>query len=143
MMHYSELALEIATKAHEGQVDKAGEEYIKHPIAVASMVNGDIVKAVALLHDIVEDTDVTFDTLEAEGFSSEVVNAVDAITKRDGEGYGNYLQRVANNPIAAQVKQADLKHNSQLSRFKNPSRKDEKRCKKYIERIEMLKSILR
>ncbi len=78
-------AIEIATQAHQGQVDKAGKPYIAHPLAVMGLVEGESGKILAVLYDVVEDTPITLTDLVAEGFSPECVAAVDAITKRDGE----------------------------------------------------------
>lgn len=137
-MSYSKLAYEIAKRAHEGQKDKAGVDYIHHPEKVANMVESDTEKSVAYLHDVVEDTFVTLKMLEVEGFPSEVIKAIDAITKRKDELYDDYLQRVSKNPIALKVKIADMKHNSDVSRHKQPSSKDWERAAKYRSKIEML-----
>jgi molybdopterin-guanine dinucleotide biosynthesis protein len=146
-----ELALNIAKKAHKGQVDKAGEDYIHHPLAVAENFvnmnqnqngnqneNDDFYYITAVLHDVVEDTDMTFDDLRAYGFSEEVIAAVDAITKRKGEKYDDYLDRVKSNTIARTVKIADLTHNSQLSRLKEVTQKDYERLEKYKKALEFL-----
>lgn len=140
-MLYSELAYEIAKKAHKDQKDKAGVAYIHHSETVASMMRTDIEKAVAYLHDVIEDTNITLDVLQKQGFSKDILNAVDAITKRKGEDYSDYLERVASNKIAKVVKLADMKHNSDLSRFENPSAVDIKRSEKYKLSIEKLHKI--
>ena len=106
----------ICTERHAGQVDKAGEPYYLHPFAVAEAVDGEYAKTVAYLHDIVEDTDATFEWLASQGFPVEVVEAVDAITRREGETYGDYIARVGRNRLARAVKIADLKHNLDPSR---------------------------
>ena len=98
-----QLANEIAAKAHAGQVDKAGKAYIHHPLAVASFVETNDEKTVALLHDVVEDTPVTLSDLCDAGFSEAVVHAVDCVTKRDGEPLRDYLCRVKSNPLATAV----------------------------------------
>jgi (p)ppGpp synthase/HD superfamily hydrolase len=131
MKRLESLAKQIATKAHQGQLDKADQPYITHPEFVASQVTGDEAKAVAWLHDVVEDTSVTFDDLRAEGLSEQVVEAVNAITKRDSESYEIYLQRVAANPLAKTVKLADLKHNLDTSRLKVITAKTRERLEKY------------
>ena len=123
-MTFLEKAIEISTKAHKGQKDKAGKDYINHPMTVAAMVNEDNEKIVAYLHDVVEDTNVTLADLKEVGFDNDVIEAIDAITKRDGENYDDYIYRVSNNKIAKQVKMADMTHNSDISRFDNPSQKD-------------------
>ncbi|MEG1506685.1 MAG: GTP pyrophosphokinase [Erysipelotrichaceae bacterium] len=140
-MLYSELAYEIAKQAHMGQKDKAGVDYIHHPETVASMMETDIEKSVAYLHDVVEDTTITLEMLKAKGFSNEVINAVNAITKRAGEEYNEYLHRVAENPIAFKVKLADMKHNSNLNRFENPTSENVEKAKSYKRKIQDLKKI--
>lgn len=104
-------AFEIAFKAHWGQKDKSGQPYIAHVVRVASRVAPEDAQIVALLHDVVEDTAVTLDTLRSE-FGPMIAQAVDAITKRDGEDQDTYLDRVAANPLAKAVKIADLGDNS-------------------------------
>jgi (p)ppGpp synthase/HD superfamily hydrolase len=132
------IAKRIATHAHQGQVDKAGQLYISHPEFVASQVTGDEAKAVAWLHDVVEDTAVTFDDLRAEGLSEQVIEAVAAITKRDSENYETYLERVTANPLAKAVKLADLKHNLDTSRLKVMDDKVKARLEKYKRAFEFL-----
>ena len=124
-------ALAIASKAHDGQIDKGGQPYINHPIAVAELVESPTEKIVALLHDVCEDTDVTIDDLRAAGFSDNVLDAVQAITKINGESYEEYMDRVAKNPVATAVKIADMMHNSDLSRIPTPSPKDFERVERY------------
>jgi (p)ppGpp synthase/HD superfamily hydrolase len=125
------IAKQIAIKAHQGQVDKADQPYITHPEFVASQVTGDEAKAIAWLHDVVEDTSVTFDDLRAVGLSEIVIAGVDAITKRDNEDYETYLERVAANPLAKAVKLADLTHNMDTSRLKEITDKTRVRLEKY------------
>ena len=110
------LAYNIASKAHKGQKDKGGEDYFKHPLAVSNKLSGEKDKIVALLHDVIEDTDVTVNDLKKAGFSDEVVLAVSVITKKADEDYEEYLNRVKQNPIALRVKIADMEHNSDISR---------------------------
>lgn len=115
--HDLEKALAIASFAHAGVWDKNSVPYILHPLTVMSFVSGDDEKIVAVLHDVVEDTDLTLDDLKEFGFDDVIVDAVDAVTKRKGEDYFDYIARVKENPIAIEVKLADLKHNSDPSRF--------------------------
>ena len=136
------LAYNIASKAHKGQKDKGGEDYFKHPLAVSNKLSGKKEKIVALLHDVIEDTDVTVNDLKEAGFSDEVVLAVSAITKKAGEDYEEYLNRVKQNPIALRVKIADMEHNSDISRIKNPKEKDLKRLEKYKIRLKELRETL-
>ena len=136
----SEKAYEIAKKAHLGQVDKAGEDYIKHPEKVASFVKTDEEKAVAYLHDVIEDTELTLEDLSEYGFSKEVIEAVDIITKKRGEDYQSYLNSVKENKLARAVKLADLRHNSDLTRLIKVTEKDIKRKEKYQKAIDFLNS---
>jgi HD domain len=109
----------LAGRAHAGQVDCAGRPYIDHPRAVAALVaeHGDDARIVALLHDVVEDTDTTLDDLRARGYSGRVVAAVEALTRRPGEAYDTYLRRAAADPLARLVKLADNAHNSDPGRL--------------------------
>lgn len=131
-------ALAIAEDAHKGQVDKAGVDYIQHPLFVASLVEGELAKTVALLHDVVEDSDWTLEDLRKEGLPEEVVQAVGILTKKRNENYEEYILRVKQNPLARQVKLADLKHNSDLSRLANVTDRDRKRVAKYQKAIAFL-----
>ena len=130
-MNDVEKALNIARKAHEGQLDKAGCEYINHPIHVADSVNTEEEKIVAYLHDVVEDTSVTIEDLANEGFSETIIQAINTITKKKHESYENYIKRVAKNPLARKVKIADLRHNTDLTRLKKITEKDITRVEKY------------
>ena len=136
----SEKAYEIAKRAHLGQVDKAGEDYIKHPEKVASFVKTDEEKAVAYLHDVIEDTELTLEDLYEYGFSKEILEAVDIITKKRGEDYQSYLNSVKKNKLARAVKLADLRHNSDLTRLTEVTEKDIKRKEKYQKAIDFLNS---
>lgn len=128
----------VAYKAHKGQKDKGGRAYIFHPVTVAFHVKGHKQKVVALLHDVIEDTNVTYANLIDCGFSDDVVQAVKAITKIDGEPYENYLSRVCQNEIAKDVKLADLRHNCDLSRLKTVTDRDKERVTKYKKAIAYL-----
>ena len=136
----SEKAYEIAKRAHLGQVDKAGEDYIKHPEKVASFVETDEEKAVAYLHDVIEDTELTLEDLHEYEFSKEVIEAVDIITKKKGEDYRSYLNSVKKNKLARAVKLADLRHNSDLTRLTKVTEKDVERKEKYQKAIDFLNS---
>ena len=136
----SEKAYEIAKRAHLGQVDKAGEDYIKHPQKVASFVKSDEEKAVAYLHDVIEDTELTLEDLHEYEFSKEVIEAVDIITKKKGEDYQSYLNSVKKNKLARAVKLADLRHNSDLTRLTKVTEKDIERKEKYQRAIDFLNS---
>jgi (p)ppGpp synthase/HD superfamily hydrolase len=111
-----EKALQIAAKAHEGQVDKEGLPYILHPLRVMAGVQGTEAQIVALFHDVIEDTPVTADDLRREGFSEAIVASVLCVTHRKDESYADYVVRCKGNEVARRVKLADLEDNSRLSR---------------------------
>jgi (p)ppGpp synthase/HD superfamily hydrolase len=135
-----ERAIAIAAKAHEGQVDKAGAPYILHPLRVMLHVATIEERIAAVLHDVVEDTEVTLEVLRKEGFSEEVVNAIDSLTRRPEEDYDAFVARAASNPIGRQVKLADMEDNSDLSRIPVPSAKDYARAAKYRRAIDQIKA---
>ena len=137
-MELIERARVIAVAAHAGQMDKAGKPYIEHPLAVAEKLRGEREKIVALLHDVVEDSPVTLEDIRQAGFGEEVVAALECITKRAGEAYGEYLARVMSNPIARSVKLADLAHNMDLSRFETMTERDWQRHRKYEHAVAVL-----
>ena len=131
IMNTLEKAIELAARAHAGQVDKAGEPYILHPLRLMLSVTGENERITAVLHDIVEDTTTTLADLRALGFPEDVVTAVDALTKRKGETRLEAAARAAANSIARAVKLADVTHNMDLSRIPSPTPKDLDRMKQY------------
>lgn len=131
--------MKLAYRAHHGQTDKSGVPYIYHPIHLAEQMKDELTTVVALLHDVVEDTDYTLDDLRAEGFSDEAIEAIAILTRKDGEDYMNYVGKIAQNNISALVKIADLEHNSDLSRLDGASAKDLERAEKYKKAIEILR----
>ena len=133
-----EKAIIIAVSAHQGQVDKGGNPYILHPLAVMLSLEDEIERICAVLHDVIEDTDITLEYLKNEGFSNEVLTALDALSRRKDESYDEFIDRIINNKIACHVKLADLKHNMDLSRIKQPSQKDYDRIKKYQKAVKAL-----
>jgi len=133
-------AYSLAKAAHAGQVDKSGVDYIEHPVTVASLVETETQKAVALLHDILEDTDVTADELRSL-FGDEITNAVVTLTRPKGMPYMDYIARIAKNPLAKAVKMADLKHNMNLGRLNEVTERDLERVRnKYEPAMEYLKN---
>jgi (p)ppGpp synthase/HD superfamily hydrolase len=110
-------AIQVARRAHEGQLDKSGRPYIAHPLRVMGKVRSEHERMTAVLHDVVEDTPVTLADLKAAGCPEEVVAAVAAISKRPGEDQAEYLARVASNPIARTVKRADIADNMSPDRL--------------------------
>lgn len=132
-------AIEIATEAHKGQFDKAGNEYIDHPLRVMEMGKTEDEKIVGMLHDVIEDTDWTFEALEAEGFSKEVIDALRCVTKvSEKENYDDFIDRVRKNPLAVAVKINDLTDNMDIRRLPYLSDKDIKRLKKYLKAYKRL-----
>ena len=132
-------AIEIATEAHKGQYDKAGNDYIGHPLRVMDMGRSEEEKIVGVLHDVVEDTEWTFAQLAAEGFSQEVIDALQCVTKlSENENYDDFIERVKKNPLAAAVKINDLSDNMDIRRLPYLSDKDVKRLKKYLKAYKKL-----
>lgn len=131
-------ALEIAREAHKNQTDKAGVDYIQHPIFVASLMDTEEEKATALLHDVIEDSRFTLSDLLNRGIPEKVIQAVSILTKSEHMSYQQYLERVEKNELSRKVKLADLKHNSDLGRLKEPSQVDLERVNKYKAAIEYL-----
>ena len=151
-MIYTELtirAMKIAYRAHEGQVDKIGVPYIYHPVHLAEQMTTEDTCVAALLHDVVEDSDCSLDDLKAQGFTDAQIEAVRLLTHEIKEGldykgreqeYLDYVRRLKSNPIARIVTLADLTHNMDPNRIKNPTEWDEKRMKKYKKAYEILKA---
>lgn len=135
-------AIEIATIAHENQVDKGGNPYILHPLRVMMNCESENAKICAVLHDVVEDTSITFGDLKEYGFNDEIITALDCLTKRKGEPYEEFINRVLQNEVACYVKLADLIDNMDLTRIKNPTEKDELRNKKYQLAVDKIKNAL-
>ena len=134
-----ERAIEIATQAHEGQVDKAGNAYIGHPLRVMEMGRTIEEKIAGVLHDIVEDSPWTFEMLEAEGFAPEIIAALKCVTKiSENEDYDDFIERVKKNPLAVAVKINDLTDNMDIRRLPYLSDKDVKRLKKYLKAYKKL-----
>ncbi len=134
-----ERAIQIATEAHKGQLDKAGRDYIGHPLRVMEMGKTEDEKIVGVLHDVIEDTDWTFEMLEAEGFSREVIEALKCVTKlSENENYDDFIERVKKNPLAVAVKINDLTDNMDIRRLPYLSDKDVKRLKKYLKAYKKL-----
>ena len=123
----------IAISAHEGQVDKAGKPYIEHPMRVMNMGKTVEEKIAGVLHDVVEDSDWTFEMLEKEGIPKDVMNALRCVTKlSEDEDYYHFIERVKTNPLAVKVKLNDLKDNMDITRLGEVAEKDLGRLNKYI-----------
>jgi (p)ppGpp synthase/HD superfamily hydrolase len=140
-----EKALQIAARAHEGQVDKHGQPYILHPLRVMSAMECEEARIVAILHDVIEDTSVTAEDLRREGFGEAVLEALDHLTHRQGEPYAEYVIRCKGHESARRVKLADLEDNSRLSRtILRPDRiePDIERVRKYLLAYKFLTDLL-
>lgn len=135
-----ERAIALAASAHAGQVDKGGAPYILHPLKVMLRMTTLEERIVAVLHDVVEDCGISLDDLRKEGFSEEVLSAIESVTKVPGESYEDFVERAAQNPIGRVVKLADLEENSDLSRIASPSWEDLERIEKYRRAIGRLRT---
>ena len=138
-----ERAIEIARKAHDGQFDKAGMDYINHPLRVMEKGLTENEKIVGVLHDVVEDSDWTFEMLMAEGFSDDVIDALKCVTKLSkDEAYDEFIKRVMRNELAMRVKVKDLEDNLDLSRITDVTQIDIERGAKYYAAHDKLTTIL-
>lgn len=133
-------AEQIARKAHAQQFDKGGKDYINHPLAVAAQLENPEEKIVALLHDIIEDTDVTPEDLRKAGLKEYLIEAVLIMTKTRDCSYDEYLKEVRHYEFTRPVKIADIRHNMDLSRIQNPSQTDFDRVEKYKKALDFLTS---
>lgn len=133
-MLYTELikkAMRIAFDAHKEQTDKTGMPYIFHPIHLAEQMDTEIEICVALLHDVAEDTDISFDDLQTEGFPDKIINTLMLLTHDKDVNYFEYIEKMKSNPIAVKVKLADLRHNGDASRLETVDDEMERRLDKY------------
>ena len=133
-------AMKFCFKAHKDQVDKSGMPYVFHPFHVAEQMTDEATTIVALLHDVVEDTDYTLEDIAAEGFGKEILEAVALMTHEDGVPYLDYVAKLKDNPIARTVKLADLAHNSDLSRIGEIDEETKQRLEKYKKARAILES---
>ncbi len=125
--------LVLATNAHSNQYDRGGNPYILHPLKVMHYLRSDDeeLQCIALGHDIIEDTSVTYSQLKEEGFTDRIINGIRCLTKLPGETYDEYKLQVMSNQDAIKVKMADLRHNSDIRRLKGVTEKDIARVAKY------------
>jgi len=136
-----EQAIALAVEKHRGQVDKYGQPYILHPLRVMFKMESEPAMIAAILHDVVEDTDVTFADLRRMGYSEEIITALDGVTRRDDETYAQFVARSAKHPIARRVKQADLEDNMDIRRLASElTGKDFERLKRYRRAWEQLQT---
>lgn len=140
--HCIEKALSIALEAHGGQTDKFGQPYVLHPLRLMHRFRDPELQTIAILHDVVEDSDWTLDQLRSEGFTERIVHAVDALTRREDESYESLINRAAGNPIARQVKLADLEDNMDIRRMNSIGEADRERLNRYRRAYEQLQSTL-
>ena len=131
-------ALKLCFEAHKAQLDKSGMPYVFHPFHLAEQMKDETTTVVALLHDVIEDTDYTFNDLIAMGFDGAIIDAIELMTHEEGVPYMDYVEKIKPNPIARVVKLADLRHNSDLSRLDAPTEKDKMRVEKYRKAIVLL-----
>ena len=140
-MIYTDLtkkALKLCFDAHKNQVDKTGAPYVFHPFHLAEQMTDEISTICALLHDVVEDTEYTFDDIRKMGFPQEVIDILVLLTHIDGVPYMEYVEKISVNSIAKQVKLADLRHNSDLTRLNIVDEKALERAEKYQKAITFL-----
>ncbi len=133
------LAYDICLEAHRGQVDKAGMPYHLHPERVAARCSTDVETIVALLHDTIEDTDITPEYLINRGFPQEIIDAILSVTRRDGESYEEFVTRAKQNPIGRMVKIHDLEDNMDIRRLDTLSDESVNRLRKYLKAYHFLK----
>lgn len=125
------LALRVSFEAHKDQVDHGGTPYVYHPYHLAEQMTDETTTCIALLHDVVEDTDITLEQLRGMGFPEEVVEAVGVLTRDHDVPYMDYIKRVKSNPLAKIVKLADLDHNSDVSRLQEIDERSKSLAKRY------------
>ena len=124
-------AIEVAVSAHSGQTRLDESPYILHPLRLMFQVEGELLQMAAVLHDVVEDTGWTLEGLRKEGFDELLIEALDCLTRRDGESYKEFIDRLAPNPVARAVKIADLEDNMNLKQLERVTETDLKRTAKY------------
>lgn len=134
----TKMALKLCFDAHKEQTDKCGMPYVFHPFHLAEQMQTEDTTVVALLHDVVEDTDYTIDDLTNMGFDKTVTDALRLLTHDKATEYMDYVRAIRNNPIAKAVKLADLKHNSDLSRMDVVDEKALARQQKYLQAMALL-----
>jgi (p)ppGpp synthase/HD superfamily hydrolase len=134
-----ERAIGIAAEAHAGQVDKAGAPYVLHPLRIMLRMSSIDERIVTVLHDVCEDCPGwTFERFRKDGFPDYIIEALQSVTKRDGEDYEDFVRRAAANPIGRRVKLADMKDNMDLSRIATPSEKDFQRIEQYRRGVDLI-----
>jgi len=135
-------AIRIAVKAHKGQTDKYGNPYILHPLRVMGMGHTEEEKILGVLHDVVEDSDLSLEDIRLYGFSDRLVAALDCLTRRADEDYDGFIERIRKNPLAIRVKLNDLCDNMDVRRMDEFRDKDVKRFNKYLKAYKRLNADL-
>lgn len=136
----TKLAMKVCFDAHKEQTDKAGIPYVFHPIHLAEQMDDEDTTAVALLHDVIEDSPWTIDELGKMGFNDTVLKAIEWLTHDESIPYMEYVKKIKENPVARAVKLADLRHNSDLSRLNLVDEKSLARVEKYKKAIQLLEN---
>ena len=137
----TKIALKLCFEAHKDQIDKSGMPYVFHPFHLAEQMADEKTTVVALLHDVIEDTEYTVDDLKSMGFSDDILSAIALMTHADGVPYMEYVARIKDDPIAKAVKLADLRHNSDMSRLDKITAFDRERAEKYKKAMELLETL--
>ncbi len=131
-------ALQLCFEAHKKQLDKSGLPYVFHPFHLAEQMKDEKTIIVALLHDVVEDAGYTIEDLRENGFGEDIIEAISLLTHGKGVNYMEYVKAIKKNAIAKEVKLADLKHNSDITRLDVVDEEALERRKRYLEAIELL-----
>jgi len=131
-------AIKLACEAHAGQVDKAGKPYILHPLRLMLKFQNKQEQVVAVLHDTIEDSEMTLEGLANFGFSELILNALDCLSKRKGEEYEGFIKRIFPNELARKIKIEDIKDNLDLTRLESINNEDLKRVLKYHNSLRVL-----
>jgi len=139
-MHILETAIQIALEAHRGQVDKAEKPYILHPLRLMNQMDDEIEMIAAVLHDVLEDSQVTIQELEKAGVPKESLEMIECLTKRNNETYEDFIRRISLNKKAAKIKIKDIEDNMNISRLKSIGQKDLDRLVKYQNALRILKA---
>lgn len=124
-------AILLAAQVHHGQTDRAGAPYILHPLRVMFRMETEAQRTAAVLHDVVEDSATTLDDLRRMGYSEQIVQAVDCLSRREGEDYMDLIRRAGSDPVARRVKLADLEDNMDIRRYAALDDKSIERLKRY------------
>ncbi|SHO59172.1 GTP pyrophosphokinase [Vibrio quintilis] len=126
-----DLAIQIATQAHSGQIDKAGQPYVLHPLRVMFQFDSEKERIVAVLHDVIEDSDMSLSEIKCCGFSDEITEALDCLSRKQAESYDDFIDRILTNKLACIIKIEDIKDNLNVTRLNKLQEKDLKRIYKY------------